>query len=213
MKALAFRIALRVGKEGDQTVRAIAFNGDHQQTGCRAGESERCEMTQGGAADEEHRPRGQDDHECGAEIWFEHNETAHQAHHKDERHNTKSESLHRFALGRQPGRDVNNEGQLRELARLDRRQRSNGEPPVCPVAVDTDVGNEHNQQAGKRRKHDHRAPDFEDVIIKPGEEDEQQCAYCRARPLSHDEVVDVVVIRQPDRHARAVHRQQSQPHE
>ncbi|MDP3793413.1 MAG: hypothetical protein Q8R07_01535, partial [Candidatus Uhrbacteria bacterium] len=139
VEAVALRVGLR-RDEGGYPVQPVVLHQDHEVADGDAAHHEERQVAQRRPGDEEQRARREDDDDSGAHVRLHDHQAADHAHHHHERHEAQAELADVLAASGQPGGDVDDDGQLGELAGLE-RERAELQPAPGAVALDADSRN------------------------------------------------------------------------
>ena len=100
-------------------------------------------------------------------IWLQHQQTPDEPDDHAERRQPQRNPLDLVALGRQPRGDVDADRELRELGGLQRRQRSDLDPPRRAVLFMSDAWNQDCSEQQQRHPDERRRQSLPNAVVEP----------------------------------------------
>jgi hypothetical protein len=178
---------------------------EHQQRGQDAARHESDdEVPEVRARHEEDRERHGTDDDRRTHVWLDDDQPGHDAQDDQERDRAVRESSDPPAFPCQPVRHVDHDGDFRQLAGLERRQRPQLEPARRTVLDHTQARHQHQHERYHRENQQQQRHFLPAVIVHAGSDDRANGADGDPGQLPREEVRFVVELVVRDDHACAV---------
>ena len=136
---------------------------------------------------EEERAGGKDDYYRRAHVRLDDDQPADHADHEDKGREAQAELVDILAATGQPGRDVDDDGQLGKLAGLE-GDRAELQPAPGPVTLHADAGDQHGQQTQERYHHYRRRHVAQLPVVQAHEVDQRRQSHEGVDRLTRYEV-------------------------
>jgi len=177
------------GGMGGQALAGVFDPGDQLPAGDAHHPADGQQLEPVGPGDEKHAERGRQDAGRRAEVGLEHDQEGNGAHQDTERDDPVEDVAQPGLFGRQPRRHIDDDGELRQLAGLERalKQRTLG---LKTRFAEAQHQNQQQDDAQHHRDRD-RAPD---VVIQPRQQHQHHQADSHRAELPQEEIGGVVRI-------------------